>query len=45
MVSETFEPDEERPGARWDPSEERLVFDLDGFEGPLDLMLALAREQ
>ena len=45
MVSETFEPDEERPGARWDPSEERLVVDLDGFEGPLDLLLALAREQ
>ena len=45
MVSETFEPDEERPGARWDPSEERLVVDLDGFEGPLDLLLVLAREQ
>ncbi|MFQ5957784.1 MAG: segregation and condensation protein A [Alphaproteobacteria bacterium] len=45
MASETFEPDDERPGARWDEAQERLVVDLDGFEGPLDLLLVLAREQ
>ena len=42
---EAFEPDEERHGARWDAAEGRLVVDLDGYEGPLDVLLALAREQ
>lgn len=27
------------------PSDTRLVLDLDGFEGPIDLLLALARDQ
>src|SRR5258707_10130183 len=27
------------------PPEERLVLDLDGFEGPIDVLLTLAREQ
>jgi len=36
MLAETFEPDV--PG-------ERLILDLDGFEGPLDMLLGLAREQ
>ncbi|HYU12518.1 MAG TPA: segregation/condensation protein A, partial [Stellaceae bacterium] len=28
-----------------DPGEPALVLDLDGYEGPIDLLLALAREQ
>jgi len=31
--------------AEWAGPEERLVVDLEGFEGPLDLLLALSREQ
>lgn len=27
------------------PADETLAFDLDGWEGPLDLLLALARNQ
>jgi segregation and condensation protein A len=27
------------------PADERLILDLDGFEGPIDLLLTLAREQ
>jgi segregation and condensation protein A len=39
--NEQFEFDEaERPGAA-----EALILDLDGFEGPLDLLLSLARDQ
>jgi segregation and condensation protein A len=30
---------------RLDPTEPALVLDLDGYEGPIDLLLALAREQ
>jgi segregation and condensation protein A len=30
---------------RPDPTEPALVLDLDGYEGPIDLLLALAREQ
>jgi segregation and condensation protein A len=36
MVSEDFEAEAEG---------EKLILDLDGFEGPLDMLLALAREQ
>lgn len=32
-------------GFKDDPPEARLVVDLDGFEGPIDVLLALAREQ
>lgn len=35
-----FQEDEERR-----PDDERLLVDLDGFEGPLDVLLTLAREQ
>ena len=45
MTVERFEPDDERHAARWDAGEGRLVVDLDGYEGPLDVLLALAREQ
>lgn len=37
-----FQEDEEGDGR---DEGERLVLDLDGFEGPLDVLLALAREQ
>lgn len=37
-----FQEDEEGDGR---DESERLVLDLDGFEGPLDVLLALAREQ
>ena len=42
---------DQRPGHRTRPSsakpgeEPALVLDLDGYEGPIDLLLALAREQ
>lgn len=36
-----FEADPPRPGA----TEEALVLDLDGYEGPIDVLLALARDQ
>jgi segregation and condensation protein A len=42
MVVESFEEDAPRPGAA---SGEQLVLSLDGYEGPLDLLLALARDQ
>ena len=35
----------EEAGSDWAAPEERLVVDLEGFEGPLDLLLALARDQ
>ena len=38
---DTDVPDFEAPGR----SEETLILELDGFEGPLDLLLALARHQ
>lgn len=34
--------EDERPEA---PPEERLVLDIDGFEGPIDVLLVLARDQ
>jgi segregation and condensation protein A len=36
-----------RPGAESEaaPTAEQLVLDLDGYEGPIDLLLSLAREQ
>ncbi len=39
-----WENQKERVGEA-DPSEPSLVVDVDGFEGPLDLLLALARSQ
>jgi segregation and condensation protein A len=45
MTVEKFEPDDVRDRARWDADAGRLVVDLDGFEGPLDVLLALARTQ
>lgn len=43
-------PDETRPDFEaedWDdlPLEEKLLLDLDGYEGPIDVLLALARDQ
>lgn len=37
-----FEEDGERAG---EPREGELVLDIDGFEGPIDMLLALARDQ
>ncbi len=45
MTTEVFEPDDGEAGARWDADDGRLVVDLDGYEGPLDVLLGLAREQ
>lgn len=42
MQIDAFEPDGERAGR---PIGERLVLDLDGWEGPLDVLLQLARDQ
>lgn len=42
MQGEVFEADDEAPERN---EGERLVLDLDGFEGPLDVLLALARDQ
>ncbi|CDK98257.1 Putative segregation and condensation protein A [Magnetospirillum gryphiswaldense MSR-1 v2] len=42
MQVDVFQEDE---GAPQRSAEDRLVLDLDGFEGPLDVLLALAREQ
>jgi segregation and condensation protein A len=42
MQGEVFEADE-RPAGK--PEGERLVVDLEGYEGPLDVLLQLAREQ
>ena len=41
-ISEPFEADHRPAGA---PGDEPLVVDLDGYEGPLDILLALARNQ
>lgn len=43
MTEDTAKPVEESPV--WADGGERLVVDLEGFEGPIDLLLALAREQ
>ena len=40
MVEAIFESDEPRPAGEGD-----LILDLDGFEGPIDVLLTLAREQ
>ena len=45
MTTEAFEPDDSKASARWDADDGRLVVDLDGYEGPLDVLLRLAREQ
>ncbi len=45
MTVEPFEPDDEGDRARWDAHAGGLVVDLDGYEGPLDVLLALARDQ
>ena len=42
MQVDVFQEDEGTPQRS---AEDRLVLDLDGFEGPLDVLLALAREQ
>ncbi|WP_173974411.1 ScpA family protein [Magnetospirillum sp. LM-5] len=42
MQGDVFQADEHGPAEQ--PGE-RLLLDLDGFEGPLDVLLALAREQ
>lgn len=44
MTAEPFESDE-HTDARWDGDGRRLVVDLDGYEGPLDMLLGLARRQ
>ncbi|MCH7944182.1 MAG: segregation/condensation protein A, partial [Proteobacteria bacterium] len=50
ITDETFESDD-RKDPPWDASDgeggggRRLVVDLDGYEGPLDMLLALARRQ
>ncbi len=44
MTVEPFESDEVKD-APWDGDSRRLVVDLDGYEGPLDMLLALARQQ
>ena len=44
MADTDFETDGTAP-AGWDEADGRLVVDLDGFEGPLDVLLALARDQ
>jgi segregation and condensation protein A len=41
---DAFEMDEQRAGLREDAGQ-RLILDLDGWEGPLDLLLQLARDQ
>ena len=43
MTEDKAIPAEESPA--WAEGGERLVVDLEGFEGPIDLLLALAREQ
>ncbi|MBC7953001.1 MAG: segregation/condensation protein A [Rhodospirillaceae bacterium] len=42
MQGDVFEEDEEGQGR---DEGERLMLDLEGFEGPLDILLALARDQ
>lgn len=45
MTVEPFEPDDERDHQRPEGADGALVLDLDGFEGPLDVLLSLARDQ
>ena len=42
-AASTFE--EGAPRAAVEPDENTLIVDLDGFEGPLDVLLMLARNQ
>ncbi len=44
-VNVPVEDFESQPVRREAPEQRRLIVDLDGFAGPLDLLLALAREQ
>lgn len=44
MTIEPFES-EQQNGVQGDGENRRLVVDLDGYEGPLDMLLALARQQ
>ncbi|MCH7942009.1 MAG: segregation/condensation protein A [Proteobacteria bacterium] len=44
MTVDPFESDQQKD-VPWDGDERRLVVDLDGYEGPLDMLLALARQQ
>ncbi len=44
MTDEPFDSDHQL-NAAWDGDDRRLVVDLDGYEGPLDMLLALARQQ
>ncbi len=41
-MDDAFEMEDDRPAH---PAPDRLLLDLQGFEGPLDLLLALARDQ
>ena len=43
MQGDVFEADE--PGDDGADTGERMLVDLEGFEGPLDVLLTLAREQ
>ena len=46
VLAITGQADERRDRTRLDrPARRQLVLDLDGYEGPIDLLLALAREQ
>src|ERR1700689_4123747 len=42
-MSEVMTFEEERPQAA--PADDELVVDLEGYEGPIDILLTLAREQ
>src|ERR1700689_3126486 len=42
-MSEVMTFEEERPQAA--PADDELVVDLEGYEGPIDVLLTLAREQ
>ncbi len=44
MTDDPFDSDAKET-ARWDGDGRRLVVDLDGYEGPLDMLLGLARQQ
>ena len=44
MTVEPFDSDEQKDTQRYG-DDRRLVVDLDGYEGPLDMLLALARQQ
>jgi segregation and condensation protein A len=45
QMAQVLEFEEGRPRRECDDSEAALVVDVDGFEGPLDLLLELARRQ